>query len=86
MAATMLEISKSSQCLIPRSVLGLRTTSTPQGSSSSWVPKKEITASASRWAHMHSYHHERRRRRRHPAFIAVLGNALGQIGAGEDFQ
>lgn len=79
MAATMLEISKSSQCLIPRSV-GLR--STTQG----WVPKKEITASASRWAHMHSYHHERRRRRRHPAFIAVLGNALGQIGAGEDFQ
>lgn len=79
MAATMLEISKSSQCLIPRSV-GLR--STTQG----WVPKKEITASASRWAHMHSYHHERRRRRRHPAFISVLGNALGQIGAGEDFQ
>lgn len=81
MAATMLEISKSFQCLTPRSV-GLRTTT--QGSS--WVPKKEITASASRWAHMHSYHHERRRRRRHPAFIAVLGNALGQIGAGEDFQ
>lgn len=81
MAATMLEISKSSQCLIPRSV-GLR--STTQG----WVPKKEITASASRWAHMHSYHHERRRRRRHPAFVAVLrvGYALRQIGAGEDFQ
>lgn len=50
------------------------------------MPKKEITASASRWAHMHSYHHERRRRRRHPAFVAVLGYALRQIGAGEDFQ
>lgn len=82
MAATMLEISKSSQCLIPRSV-GLRSTTHWQG----WVPKKEITASASRWAHMHSYHHERRRRRRrHPAFVAVLGYALRQIGAGEDFQ